>query len=445
MYLIFIPKLTLSIYTCPFDVGYATGWNVGCDKTNPAMPLNYELESLDELISNTLHPTKLLIEQSISDQQFDNWNKLLFEEKELIRKQLKKTTFGFTKEAHRRLYIQQHQSSIISLKNQLVDFLMPMDASVLAERSDDANLARIYKRCLITLDELMEFIRDEFWCYFNEAQMIPANKLLQIQGQFEIRMPKVSRSLIQSGQDALLISHVFETIMRHLNTDSAPEVTYRKYQYLKILMTSLENMNGDSLPICHYPSLPALLIHLNFNATIFKNYMVKLLHEEINACTSIEEKIETISFHHKELSQMTVKPGMALSTSFPSVQMDLVTWLFNEMTHLEKKQTLGIVAPIHFKESIEQDTEKGIYSSLTVEELALFVKVQKDTGVLKNKNMKQVARTIAKDWHSKQKDNISWQYLYNSMSKVDVGTINSLDSKLMDMVNMLRKMRGGIK
>ena len=142
---------------------------------------------------------------------------------------------------------------------------------------------------------------------------------------------------------------------------------------------------------------------------------------------------------------MTVKPGMALSNSFPSVQMDLVTWLFTEMTHLEKKQTLGIVAPIHFKESIEQDTEKGIYSSLTVEELALFVKVQKDTGVLKNKNMKQVARTIAEDWHSKQKDNISWQYLYNSMSKVDVGTISSLESKLMDMVNLLRKMRGGMK
>ena len=210
-------------------------------------------------------------------------------------------------------------------------------------------------------------------------------------------------------------------------------------------MIDLEKMNGEELSTCHYPSLPALLIHLNFNAPAFKNYMVKLMHAEINVGASIEDKIEIISFHHKELSQMTVKPGMALSNSLPSVQLDLVTWLFTEMTHLEKKQTLGIVAPIHFKDAGEQDAEKGIYSSLTVEELALFVKAQKEAGLLKNKNMKQVARAIAGDWHSKQKENISWQYLYNSMSALDMSTINSVDSKLMDMVNWLRKTKQGLK
>ena len=106
---------------------------------------------------------------------------------------------------------------------------------------------------------------------------------------------------------------------------------------------------------------------------------------------------------------------------------------------------LGIVAPIHFKDTSEQDAEKGIYSSLTVEELALFVKAQKEAGLLKNKNMKQVAQNIAKDWHSKQKENISWQYLYNSMSTLDVSTIKSVDSKLMDMLNWLRKMKQGLK
>ena len=103
------------------------------------------------------------------------------------------------------------------------------------------------------------------------------------------------------------------------------------------------------------------------------------------------------------------------------------------------------MAPIHFKDTSEQDAEKEIYSSLTVEELALFVKAQKEAGLLKNKNMKQVARAIAEDWHSKQKENISWQYLYNSMSALDVSTINSVDSKLMDMVNWLRKMKQGLK
>ena len=133
---------------------------------------------------------------------------------------------------------------------------------------------------------------------------------------------------------------------------------------------------------------------------------------------------------------------MAFTPSFPSVQMDLLTWLFNEMTHLEKKQGLGYAAPIQFKEPGDPENEKGIYSQMTVEEIGLFFKIQKDTDMIKNKNMKQVARSVAEYWHSKQKENISWQYLYNSMSSPDVGTMRALEDKLVGMVNCVRKMRG---
>ena len=112
------------------------------------------------------------------------------------------------------------------------------------------------------------------------------------------------------------------------------------------------------------------------------------------------------------------------------------------MTHLEKKQGLGFSAPIQFNDRGEPDSEKGIYSQMTVEELGLFFKIQKDTDLIKNKNMKQVARSVAEYWHSKQKENISWQYLYNSMSSPDVGTMRALEDKLVGMVNWLRKMRG---
>jgi hypothetical protein len=210
-------------------------------------------------------------------------------------------------------------------------------------------------------------------------------------------------------------------------------------------MNSLEKLNSTERIASHYASLPALLVYLNFNATAFKNYLVTLIQAEINAGASIEDKIETISFHHKEISQLPVKPGVALSPALPSVQLDLVTWLFNEMSHLEKKQTLGTVVPVSFKEGAETEGEKGIYSQLTVEELALFMKSLKETGLVKNKNMKQVSRCMAEDWHSIQKEHISWQYLYNSMGTYEMNTISSLDSKLMEMVNWLRKMKGSLK
>lgn len=115
------------------------------------------------------------------------------------------------------------------------------------------------------------------------------------------------------------------------------------------------------------------------------------------------------------------------------------------MTHLEKKKALEVTKTISNKEPDDPELEKGIYSVLTVEELGLLLKVQKDTGLLKNKNMKQVARSIAEYWHTKQKENISWQYLYNSMSTGDTATIRNLEDKLVGMVNWLRKMRSGMK
>ena len=59
------------------------------------------------------------------------------------------------------------------------------------------------------------------------------------------------------------------------------------------------------------------------------------------------------------------------------------------MTHLEKKKEFEVTKTISNKEPDDPELEKGIYSVLTVEELGLLLKVQKDTGLLKNKNMKQ--------------------------------------------------------
>ena len=401
---------------------------------------------MDELISESLHPRNLINKAPIPDQQFENWNSILLQQKETVRKRLKKVTYSYTKESHRRLYIQQHQLAISRLKNQLIDFLMPKDATGLIEKEDDSKIARLYKRCLVVLDELMQLIREEFRIYFNDEEKIPACRLLVIQQDLKPRLARIRKYLLKADHDAALTELILNTITIHCNNETCHALTYRVFSYLKLLMTALEKVNPDEIRASYYPALPALLVYLNFNATSFKNYMVKLMHAEINAGASIEEKIEIISFHHKEISQLPVKSGMALSPSLPSVQLDLVTWLFTEMTHLEKKQTLGIVAPVQFKDPADPEAEKGIYSELTVEEIGLLFKAMKETGLLKAKsNMKQVARCVAEDWHSKYKDNISWNYLYNSMSTIEVGTVNSLDSKLMDVVNWLRKMRASLK
>ena len=405
------------------------------------MALNYEMEIIDLLIRETLHPKNLLPEDPVSDRQFERWNQTLMQEKEIIKRRMKKVTYGYTSESHRRLYIHQHQFAFIQLKNMLTEYLSPRNAEGLAEKPTDSKIERIYKRSLAIMQELLSFIKNEFPQYFNYDEKIPESKLLQIRESLKRRLTELRKKLLKSGYDTVLIELIVSIITAHCNNETCLPLTYTRWQYMKELLTSLERLHPSDGYASHYSALQVQLVYMNFNATEFKNYFVKLIHSEINVANSLYDKIEVISFHHKEISQLPVKPEMALAPSLPSVQLDLVTWLFNEMTHLEKKQTLGLVAPVEFKEPGDPEKERGIYSQLTVEELGLFLKIQKETDLLKNKNMKQVARSIAEHWHSKQKENISWQYLYNSMSTVEAGTIRSLEDKLVGLVNWLRKMK----
>ena len=408
------------------------------------MELNYELEILEVLITENLHPNNLMSENSIKDQQFENWNQLLIQEKQTIRKRLKKVTYSCAKENHRKLYIQQNQFAITQLNKVLMEFLLPKNADGLTETINDTKIIKLYKRCLATLQELLFTIKEEFPQYFNYEEKIHSSKLLLLRDGLKNRLAKLRKQLVKTGHDATLVEIILQTIIQNFDDNRQP-LTYSRWEYIKELLNSLEQINPSDGYTSHYTALIVQLVYMNFNATRFKCYLFKMIHKEIEAGASLPDKIEIISFHYKEIKQIQIKRDMAFTLFLPSLQMDLLTWLFNEMTHLEKKQALGFVAPIQFKEPGDPDSEKGIYSQMTVEELGLFFKIQKDTDLLKNKNMKQVARSVAEYWHSKQKEIISWQYLYNSMSSPDVGTMRALEDKLVGMVNWLRKMRAGMK
>jgi hypothetical protein len=59
--------------------------------------------------------------------------------------------------------------------------------------------------------------------------------------------------------------------------------------------------------------------------------------------------------------------------------------------------------------------------------------------------MRSLAKLLAANHRSLRKDKLSWQNLYNCFSKVEMTTINSLDDKLITMVNTLRKIKSDLK
>ena len=134
---------------------------ISCDyvaKIITIMTLCYELETLEVLVRENLHPKNFLGAKSLTKKGFDQLHDLLLNEREAVKRRLKIVAYSYAKENYRKLYIQQHQFAVTNLKNVIVDFILPKGANDLIEREGEKLEAKLYKRCLTILKDLFYFI-----------------------------------------------------------------------------------------------------------------------------------------------------------------------------------------------------------------------------------------------------------------------------------------------
>ena len=165
---------------------------------------------------------------------------------------------------------------------------------------------------------LLSSIKEEYPQYFNYEEKIPASYLLQLKDGLKTRLAKLRKQLLKTGQDVTLVEIILQTIIQNCDDNRQP-LTYSQWEYIKELLNSLEQMNPYDGYTSHYTALIVQLVYMNFNATRFKCYLFKMIHKEIEAGTSLPDKIEIISFHYKEIKQIQIKRDMAFTLSLPSL------------------------------------------------------------------------------------------------------------------------------
>lgn len=404
------------------------------------MALYYELELLEELISITLHPENLSNENSVKN-QFKEWFRLALTEKERIKKSLRNGLLCIEKEKQRAIYIQQHQSAIIHLQDILHEYLQSVNPHSPSGNKDFTQLASLFQHFNQCLEELLSFLNKRFASYFNQEEKIPVSYTLSFQKESSLRLKSLYKQLLEYSPGKQLPEMIISIISDFFNRKKT--ITCGELHYIKEIIEELENLKNYA-PISYYSSLIEVLIQLNFNCYSFKNYLLGLIKEEINSADSLDHKLEKIFFHYKEINQVRIKAGRALHPCSASVQKDIAGYLLREIQYLEKKKSLSIPASDNSKD-IEEDPDEAIHLLMSVEELGLLTNVQKRAGLLKNTNMRSLAKLLATNHRSLRKDKLSWQNLYNCFSKVEMATINSLDDKLITMVNTLRKIKSDLK
>lgn len=402
--------------------------------------MEYALYRLYKLVTEDIEPTSFK-GADLSPDQFNDWIAVAAKEKRNIGLFLQHQIVTATKKEALELQIHGYQASIVQMLDQVFNYKTDYSGY---------GLDMVYESVLSILEELLIYIERYHYRYFNLDERVP-NKLLQgSREELRGRIKRLGNQLLKSGEhDEKLVELALLPVKKLIVGDGKKLfVTYRDLMNVKELLTALEGMDGRRRMNAYYPVLIEVLIYRNFNDVAFKDYLIGFIRNEINGLEHIEQRIEKMLLHFKEISQLEeVHPDTF------SIKEGIRCWLRREVLFFRNSQKLrSVISDIdalkdqgEFKEENSLQNEENMDYDLTVGELGLLTRVMRDGNILKNKNINPMMRRVARIVHTKYQREVSADSLYNSFHTVKEATAKSLYGKLVGMVNVLQRIRGEMR
>ncbi|HVT84906.1 MAG TPA: hypothetical protein VHD35_06870 [Chitinophagaceae bacterium] len=404
------------------------------------MALHYELEVLDELISEDLHPKNVLKGNTIvTDKQVSAWLNKAVLLKRKARKRIRSTAYSFLEEKHKKIYINQHISSLIRLLDTLFNYLSPKEVGDMAERKEDLPAEKLYKRLYSYCLHLLNYLHDHFSECFNPNFKMPEYEFRKSQHEWRNNLSSLKRKLLRLKADRKLVDLLFTFLNDFCDPANNTSFSFSSHRYINDLLSGLESLGKMRKINSQCPPLNLLLVYLDFNETSIKDYMVQRICENVNPLKTVKEKVDKLYFYYKEISQMHRKPGISFYPQASSIKEDLKDWLAREIKYLEKSQTLGIIVPAKFQDVPQY--KRGIWYTYTIEELALLQRAQHEAGYITNTNIIALMEDLSKIAHTATQHNISYKNLKNLFYNIDLDTIDSLHDKLLIMIRKLQNLK----
>ncbi|NCU04869.1 MAG: hypothetical protein GXC73_12865 [Chitinophagaceae bacterium] len=387
----------------------------------------YELALFDDLVRLNFDGTVTLTEE-----QLQTYCNLIQREADAVLQNFRNRMFHFNRSKQREFYVRQHQQSITRLKNQL---LLYKERQL---KRKDRNVLKLIGTLIDVLELLLDFLKTEYPVYFDCEAAVPLHYLQKMQTQlrkdFERVMDCLERSEVEEGfQQAFRIS--VEPI---LDGHSQRSISFRLLDYITHLFDHMLCLPGKKDDVFLYSGFVDLLIGMNFNAGPFCKTLLMHLKHEIHTKEERNERLQFCLSQIYELDHFAVEQIAGLEPGKQSVRDAVLSMFQQEFFMMEQKQVTPVAVP-----SSSTDAESLLHLNWTVEELGLYVRLLQDNGQLLNRNLRDVAKLLSGQVRTSRKEQLSWQNLYNCFSKTEMNTMRSLDSKLMDVLNGLRKMRRG--
>ncbi|HMU44469.1 MAG TPA: hypothetical protein PKA80_14320 [Ignavibacteriaceae bacterium] len=390
------------------------------------MSLHYELEALDDLISESLHP-KLALVNKPEEMRIREWNDFVVSEKERVRKRMRKCINGFSEDNLRHAYIELQQSGLTRLLDTVLDYLLPKNVEGIHVTGRETGVDKVYKTAYQALHELLNCLQENYPTYFAYAAKLPNAYKWKAEPGIERNLKLIKKWLVQVKTNAAFTELICEPFEYFLLPEN--DFSFRDLSYLQALQTSLleilKQKDKDPENI-----ISEKLFYLNFNSVLFYNYYILKLKEEASERKNVADLVEFYSWQIKVLNQRIVKPNCVYLPHLESIRDQLVFWIAEDLHYLNKKHQLTL--PLPMTRDVAKDKVKKVHVTLTVPDLALGARLLLDDVII-NTNYTELMERVARNFRTNRRESLSNNNTYNEGFNISVVTKEKMKSLLLKL------------
>ncbi|MEC7753716.1 MAG: hypothetical protein VYB44_06775 [Bacteroidota bacterium] len=349
-----------------------------------------------------------------------------------------KEAFSLKKEKHIEVYIQQHQMELIRLTDHLLSYISEEEKRKVYDISGEENLNNLYKSVYVCLEELITYIEKYFSKYFNQEAKIPNSYNIIAIRDIREKLHSVESSFNAKELHKRLLFLVLLPLKRYIKGKYVDDISFRRLIYLKTLLKELsEWSNSDFEKDDLNQKLICAMVYLNYNSykffTLCTEHIKAIYQQEDTLCSQIEK----LAWFYKNINQAQEKPGFAYKPKYKSLKDSIIEWIDEEMSFLEKRQQLTLNIAVKPSESLPDDFK--LNTKLSVPQLAYLIKIFIESGVLQNRNQREVLKFLAQFVRTKKAESISAESLRTKYYNVEENTKEAVKDILIELLNRIRK------
>jgi hypothetical protein len=320
---------------------------------------------------------------------------------------------SYTDEKTVEYYVRTRQHQLV----RLMDLVM--------ETNDD-----ISKHIFKSLGELLNFLEKDFPRYLDEDCQLPG---IYMEMGREILIDEIELISFRMGNLDEQLKSIVMKPYRIFLLDGV-QISYHEMFYLQKLLHELYEVLTETVSI---EDVQLVLLQFDFNDPEYFSYFIEILRQNIDEAVSIKDKKEKIFLFQKYFNQITVHPGMYLKKLHKPLKEQLESWLSAELGFLENYEGLLSDGYLPAEQEIWKDFK--VHTTLSVPQLGRLVGLLLMSGIILNKNKKELASFFSVFFTSPKSDIVTMDHVRNSFYDKSIGLANSIRDILAKLINLSRE------